>query len=168
MSALLKIVGQAERVFAILAFAIMAIALLADVISRKLFQTGLIGATEVAVFGMVALAMFGIGIATDSGAHFRTNFLDGVVPERLRPAVNRVASVITAIFFVIFAVLSVIMVWESVNLGDRTAILRVPVWALQLIVLVGFATNAVRYGVYALKPELKPDDRPGETAQEAS
>ena len=71
MRSLLAFLSAAERWAAVAAFAIMTLALLADVISRRLFQTGLIGAVEIAVFGMIALAMFVIGVATDHGAHLR-------------------------------------------------------------------------------------------------
>ena len=171
MSALLKFISRAERWLAILAFAVMTLALLADVISRKAFQTGLIGSTEVAVIGMIALAMFGVGIATDEGAHFRLSVLDALIPKALAPAIDRIASVLTATFFLVFGALAFNMVLESAVLGDRTEIVRAPVWVLQTILLIAFITNALRYLIYALDPKLKPDDRPAdrpEAAEEAA
>jgi len=81
MRALLNVIGAAERWLTIAAFALMALALLADVISRRIFLTGLIGATEIAVIGMVAVAMFGIGVATDTGAHLRPRLFDFLIPK---------------------------------------------------------------------------------------
>lgn len=161
MSALLKLLSSAERWAAILAFAIMTIALLADVVSRRLFQTGIIGAVEIAVFGMIALAMFGIGVATDHGAHLRATAFDFLVPAPLRAGVARLASLLTAVFFIVLTVFAGWIVAESFLLGDRTAVLRAPVWALQTILLLAFASNAIRFLIYFADPALKPEERVG-------
>lgn len=161
MSSILKFIAAAERWAAVFAFAIMTLALLADVISRRLFQTGLVGAVEIAVFGMIALAMFGIGVATDHGAHLRPTVFDALIPKPLRGFVERFASLVTGIFFLILTGFAVWIVAESFMLGDRTPILRAPVWALQVILLLAFASNAARFLIYFANPALKPVERVG-------
>ena len=168
MSRLLEAIGRAERWITITAFALMALALLADVISRRLFLAGLIGATEIAVMGMVAVAMFGVGIATDEGAHLRPRLFDALIPRSLDAAVGRLSSLVTAVFFAIFAGLSAWMVTESFVLGDRTEILRAPIWTLQALIFIAFATNAVRFLAYALDPSLRPSEDLEESAAGAA
>jgi TRAP-type C4-dicarboxylate transport system permease small subunit len=158
MSALLAAIARFERWASLLAFALMALSLLADVISRRIFMTGLIGATEVAVIGMVAVAMFGVGVATDHGAHLRPRLFDALIPAPLEPVMVRLSSAITAVFFAVFAALSGWMVWESVILGDRTEILRLPIWTLQAMIFIAFATNTARFAIYAARPELRPSE----------
>lgn len=158
MSAILTAIGRAERWITIAAFALMAVSLLADVISRRLFMTGLIGATEVAVIGMVAVAMFGIGVATDEGGHLRPRLFDALIPKSVDSAMNRAASAVTGLFFALFAGLAAFMVIQSMMLGDRTEILRAPIWTLQAMIFLAFATNAVRFFIYALRPDLKPSE----------
>ena len=158
MTGLLGGLARFERWASLLAFALMAAALMADVVSRRIFMTGLIGATEVAVIGMVAVAMFGIGVATDHGAHLRPRLFDGVVPKALEPVMVRLSSAVTAAFFAVFAALSGWMVVESVILGDRTEILRLPIWTLQAIIFIAFSTNMIRFAIYALRPELRPGE----------
>ncbi|MFP4519138.1 MAG: TRAP transporter small permease [Oceanicaulis sp.] len=158
MSGLLSLISRTERWITIAAFALMAVSLMADVISRRLFMTGLIGATEVAVIGMVAVAMFGIGVATDEGGHLRPRLFDALIPKAAEPLVNRVASAVTGLFFAVFAGLSAFMIAQSFVLGDRTEILRAPVWALQAMIFLAFATNAVRFFIHAARPDLKPSE----------
>ncbi|XBQ16667.1 MAG: TRAP transporter small permease [Oceanicaulis sp.] len=158
MSALLRTIGLVERWITLIAFALMALSLMADVISRRLFMTGLIGATEVAVVGMVAVAMFGIGVATDEGAHLRPRLFDALIPAALSPMIDRIASAVTGLFFAVFAGLSAWMVIQSFVLGDRTEILRAPIWTLQAMIFLAFATNAVRFFIYAARPDLKPSE----------
>ena len=168
MSALLAFIGRAERWITVFAFALMALSLLADVISRRLFMTGLIGATEVAVMGMVAVAMFGVGIATDEGAHLRPRIFDALIPKSMEAVFGRLASVVTALFFAIFAGLSGWMVMESFALGDRTEILRAPIWMLQALIFIAFATNAIRFMIYAINPMTKPSEDLEESAAGAA
>ena len=158
MSAVLSFIGRTERWITIAAFALMALSLMADVVSRRLFMTGLIGATEVAVIGMVAVFMFGIGVATDEGGHLRPRLFDALIPKSIDELVDRLASAVTGLFFALFAGLAGFMVLQSVVLGDRTEILRAPIWTLQAMIFLAFATNAVRFFIYAARPDLKPGE----------
>ncbi|KAA5805253.1 TRAP transporter small permease [Alkalicaulis satelles] len=158
MRGLLAFIGQAERWATIGAFALMALALLADVIARRVFMTGLVGATEIAVIGMVAVAMFGIGVATDAGAHLRPRLFDALIPKSAEAVMDRLVSAVTAVFFALFAGLAVWMVGESALLGDRTEILRLPVWALQVMIALAFISNFIRFAAYAADPSLKPSE----------
>lgn len=168
MSAFLSWIGRIERIVTLAAFALMALSLLADVISRRLFMTGLIGATEVAVIGMVAVAMFGIGIATDEGAHLRPRVFDALIPKRFDAGLARLASLVTALFFALFAALATWMVIQSAVLGDRTEILRLPIWTLQAMIALAFATNAIRFLIYAAEPALRPSEDLEESAAGAA
>jgi len=158
VSAVLSFIGRTERWITIAAFALMALSLMADVVSRRLFMTGLIGATEVAVIGMVAVSMFGIGVATDEGGHLRPRLFDALIPKSIDELVDRLASAVTGLFFALFAGLAGFMVLQSVVLGDRTEILRAPIWTLQAMIFLAFATNAVRFFIYAARPDLKPGE----------
>lgn len=152
----LETIGRLERAICLVAFAVMTVALLADVVSRKLLQTGLVGATEVAVMAMVALSMAGIGVATDGAAHFRLNALDRLVPAGLEAFFDRLAALITAAFFAVLLALTLLMISQALALGDRTEILRVPIWILQCFLALAFLTNMSRFAIYALDPSLKP------------
>lgn len=160
LKSILNALGRLERLICILAFAVMTLSLLADVVARKAFQTGLVGATEVAVMAMIALSMAGIGVASDQAAHFRLSILDSLVPDTLEKLIERIAGLMTSAFFVILLILAVIMVGQSYSLGDRTEILRAPIWILQCFIILAFATNAMRYGLYAVSPELRPSADP--------
>jgi TRAP-type C4-dicarboxylate transport system permease small subunit len=168
MSAILGAVSRFERWATMLAFALMAVSLLADVISRRVFMTGLIGATEVAVIGMVAVAMFGVGVATDAGAHLRPRVFDALIPKAFEGAMGRASSLVTAAFFAVFAGLAGWMVVQSFVLGDRTEILRAPIWALQAMIFLAFTTNTLRFAIYAARPELRPSENLEDSAAGAA
>jgi len=151
LSAVLGFIGRTERWITIAAFALMALSLMADVVSRRLFMTGLIGATEVAVIGMVAVSMFGIGVATDEGGHLRPRLFDALIPKSIDALVDRLASAVTGLFFALFAGLAGFMVLQSMAL-----------------IFLAFASNAVRFFIYAARPDLKPGEDLEESAAGAS
>jgi len=68
------------------------------------------------------------------------------------------ASAVTGLFFAVFAALSGYMVAESFALGDRTEILSAPIWLLQSVIFLAFASNAARFFIYAARPDLKPSE----------
>ena len=91
-------------------------------------------------------------------------------PEPWRLAVRRIADALTALFFLVFGIIAVFVVAESYALGDVTSVLRWPIWPLQCAIALAFLLNALRYGVFARRPDLRPDDEsrrvPGVAAEE--
>ncbi len=163
LASVLGAIGRTERIACGAAFVVMAGALIADVFSRQVFATGLVGAPQVGVVGMIAVAMFGMGVATDHGQHLRPRLFDGLFPAPVQPTIERIANVLTAMFFAGFGVLAALVVAESMALGDRMAVLNWPIWPMQLIILAAFATNAVRFAIYAIDPGLTPQQDLPET-----
>jgi TRAP-type C4-dicarboxylate transport system permease small subunit len=147
-----------ERVACAMAFIVMAGALIADVGSRLFTGAGILGAPQVGVIGMIAVAMFGFGIAASKGAQLRPRFLDFVFPKSWDGALDRIADFITGVGLSALGVLCAIMAGEAMRLGDVTSVLRWPIWPMQIIIVVGFATNAIRYFIFALAPALRPRD----------
>ena len=82
---------------------------------------------------------------------------------------GRLAVLRAALFaFALFAGLAAFMVIQSMMLGDRTEILRAPIWTLQAMIFLAFATNAVRFLIYAARPDLKPSEDLEETSAGAA
>ncbi|MCG8444026.1 MAG: TRAP transporter small permease [Caulobacterales bacterium] len=156
LAGLLGVIGRAERALCVLAFFVMAAALIADVASRQLFSTGLIGAPQIGVVGMIAAAMFGMGIATDAGSHLRPRLFDALIPARFSALVERLADALTAAFFALMGGLAVMVVAESFALGDRMAVLNWPIWPMQIMIAAAFGTNAARFAVFSVQPSLRP------------
>ena len=161
MARFLNAIGTVERALCVAAFAVMSVALIADVVARELFSTGLVGAPQIGVVGMVAAAMFGMGVATDSGAHLRPRLFDRLVPEHLSDLIDRIANAVTALFFLGMGVLAVLVVGESFELGDRMAVLNWYIWPMQAMIAAAFLTNALRFAAFCADPSLKPPDDAG-------
>ncbi|MEM6627567.1 MAG: TRAP transporter small permease [Pseudomonadota bacterium] len=167
---ILSALKRFERMACGVAFLVMAAPLMADVARRLIVGSGILGAPQVAVVGMIAVAMFGIGVAADEGAHLRPRFLDGVFPKRWKPTIETIAHALTALFFAGLALIAFAVVDETRRLEDVNSVLRWPLWPVQAIIFLAFLLNAVRYAIYAVSPELRPieeADRVPEALEEA-
>jgi TRAP-type C4-dicarboxylate transport system permease small subunit len=147
-----------ERMACAVAFVLMAGALIVDVGARLIGGAGVLGAPQVGVVGMIAVAMFGFGIAAQTGAQLRPRFLDFLVPRAWDGAIDRLADAVTGAMLALLGVLCVLMVEEAARLGDVTSVLRWPIWPIQAIIAFAFLANAARYFVFATYSELRPRD----------
>ena len=137
-------------------FAVMSLALVADVASRLTLGHGIVGAPQLGLLGMLVTAMFGVGLAADAGEHFRPRVLDKYCPTKWEGAMVRIGHALSAAFFLLLAGVAAYVAWESWLLGDVTSLLRWPVWLLQGVLVVALAFNAVRYAAYCARPVLAP------------
>lgn len=167
--AFLAALSRFEKIACVIAFVVMAGALVADVLTREITGSGILGAPQVGLIGMIAVAMFGFGIAAQSGGQLRPRFLDGVFPKAWSPALDRIADLVTALGFAVIGVLAVVMTRESAMMGDVTSVLRWPIWPMQAIIAIAFLTNTLRYLVFFAFPALRPgEDLEPETALKES
>jgi TRAP-type C4-dicarboxylate transport system permease small subunit len=156
MKTVLAMISAVERWLCMLGFAVMAIALVSDVGARLFLGHGIVGAPQFGLVGMLVTALFGVGMAADTGEHFRPQVLDRFVPQRLEGTLVTVGHLVTALFFSLLVGLSVWVAAESARLEDLTALLRWPVWMLQLVFVFAFGFNAIRYFAFAVIPALRP------------
>ena len=158
MKLLLLWLHRCEQALCALGFAVMAAALAFDVGARILLGRGLVGAPQVGLVGMLVTAMFGIGLASHAGEHLRPRFMDGWCPPGWQPALRRIGDSLTGVFFFGLAALAGIVAFESYGLADVTPLLRWPVWLLQGVLVVAFASNGARHALFAWRPALAPEE----------
>lgn len=157
---LLRLISRIEKTLCAAGFLVMSLALVADVAARLTLGYGIVGAPQLGLVGMLVTAMFGVGLAADAGQHFRPRVLDKYRPAGWEGAMVRIGHALTSAFFALLATVAAWVAWESWQLGDVTSLLRWPVWALQGVVAVALAFNAVRYALFCARPDIVPPQRP--------
>lgn len=182
IAAALRALSRLERLVCVMAFAVMAGALITDVGKRVLGRlagwldalpmlsgladaaasaglgSGLMGAPQVAVIGLIAAAMFGFGVAAQQGAHLRPRLLDAIFPKAWTPVLTRVADAVTAAALGGLAWLAAAMTFESAAFGDVLSLLRWPIWPIQSVIALAFGLNALRYFLFSLRGDLRPQE----------
>lgn len=156
MKDLLAALHRVERTIVIVAFSGMVGVVFADVLAREVTGIGLPWARQVGVYFNIVVVMFGIGLASAAGSHLRPRFADGWLPARWEFQLAFLQHALFALFCVGFAAVATDMVITSVRLDERSEILRLPVWPIQAVIPLVFGIAALRHGIYAVRPELRP------------
>ena len=151
-----EIIYRFEKVVALLAFSVMTLVIIADVVSRKLAGHGIAGAPRVAVYAMIIASLISFGLASHKGRHLRPRFADGWLPEGW--GIIRLQEGLTALFCLVFAVAAVQVVYDTYLLQETSRMLRIAIWPMQTVIPLAFFIGAVRHGLYALYPEIRPDE----------
>lgn len=163
--ALLTWLRAIEAGAAIACISVCGALLMADVLSREVIGQGIPWAQRVAVYSATFAGMLGFALAIQSGEHLRPKFLDGIIPEAIRPAVARAGSLLSAAVFVFLAYHSWLFVHSSFLSGYRGVALEIAVWPMQLILPYAFVSASLRYLAYAIFPALAPAEGVQEVAQ---
>ena len=162
--ALLAVIGRAERAVTFVAFLLMIGVVFADVVSREVTGTGLHWARQAGVYANIFVVMVGIGLASADGAHLRPRFADGWLPQAAEPVILRLKEFLMAAFCAGFAWVGFGVVAETFTLQERSAVLRTLVWPVQAVIPTVFCVAALRHGLFALYPALRPDEASGGAA----
>jgi len=154
---MLAVIAKFEQGITLLAFAVMTLVIIADVISRKATGLGIVGAPRIAVFAMIVTALASFGLASDKRRHLRPKFADTWFPETWNSWLTRLQEYLTAAFCLGFAVIAVGVVEETYALGETTRMLRIPVWPMQALIPAVFFIAAFRHAVFGTFLELRPE-----------
>ena len=145
-----------ERITAVTLFAFMAIVVFADVAAREITGLGIGGAPRLAVYAFIAMALISFGLASQSAEHLRPRFADTLFPDSWEPALQRIQESLMALFCIVFAWVALGVVSQTAELGEVSRSLKIPIWPMQAVFPLTFFLAAIRHGLFALYPALKP------------
>lgn len=154
---LLQALNRLEAFAATIAYLIVAGLLIGDIVGREVFASPIHGAQKIAVYGAIVAGFLGLSLATADNMHLRPSFLDGVIPKRYEPAINRLSDCTACVFFLAMAVVGAMFVNESMKYSDRAAVLYWLLWPIQIVIPYALTTTAIRHGIFALWPETRPN-----------
>jgi TRAP-type C4-dicarboxylate transport system permease small subunit len=156
-----------ECLIAVAAFGFIAVVLIIDVAGRELLTpifrllgithaAGIYAAQKMCVYALVIGSFCGIGVATATGSHLLPRLGFGWVPASFGPTMNRIADLVTGLFFCGVAWYGWVYVESSMQAGLRAQAFNMPIWPIQLAIPVGFLSAGLRYFFFAAWPALRP------------
>ncbi|MEO0412824.1 MAG: TRAP transporter small permease subunit [Pseudomonadota bacterium] len=152
----LNVLTRLERTLAVFLFAFMALIVMADVVSREITGLGISGAPRLAVYAFIIMSMISFGLASQSAEHLRPRFADALFPKSWEIPLQRVQEGLMTLFCLIFAWVAGSVVTETKALGEVSRSLKIPIWPMQSVFPLVFFIAAVRHGLFALYPAIKP------------
>lgn len=159
MRSLLEGMRRAELAVTTAAFVVLVTVIFADVAVRRVTGSGIVWAREIGVMANIVLTIIGIGLASADGTHLRPRIFDRVVPAHWDTVMTRLQEALTALAFAVLAVIASMVVRETIELDERSIVLRWVVWPIQASLPIAFAVATVRHGLFALRPDLRPRER---------
>ncbi|MBX3642722.1 MAG: TRAP transporter small permease [Rubrivivax sp.] len=158
---------RVECLIAVAAFGFIAVVLILDVAGRELLgpiykafdlkgSPGIFAAQKMCVYALVIGSFCGVGVATATGSHLLPRLGFGWVPAAFGPTMNRIADVVTGLFFCGVAWYGWVYVQSSMQAGLRAQAFDMPIWPIQLAIPVGFLSAGLRYFFFAAWPALRP------------
>ncbi len=155
----MKFLFQLERGVACAAFGILIVVIFGDVLIRTVWGSGLYWARQIGVYANVILVMFGIGLASAANSHLRPRFADHWLPKSWAPFLAHFGELLMTLFCLTFTLVAFDLVRETFLLDVRSVVLRIIVWPIQGVIPLVFALATLRHGMYALWPDLRPEER---------
>ena len=152
---LLQVLQKFEQRACCIAFIILATVLFADVVLRSFLGSGLPWSHQVGVYANMVVSLLGLGLASVGDNHLRPRFADHILPISWEPVMVRLQPLVTALAFVLFAILSIELVLESIRLQERSTVLQTLVWPVQCLLPLAFGLAAFRYGLFVVYPTLQ-------------
>ena len=156
VKSILKILTGIESVLACVAYSIVAFLLIGDVIGRELLSSPIHGAQKMAVYAAIVAGFIGLSLATADNMHLRPTFLDNVLPARFNASLGRLSDSFACLFFLGMAIVGLLFVRESMRFEDKAAVLYWVLWPIQMIIPYAFLSTALRHGLFAAYPDVKP------------
>jgi TRAP-type C4-dicarboxylate transport system permease small subunit len=124
----------------------------AQILLRNLFETGLPWADPVLRLLVLWLGLAGALAATRENRHIRIDLVPRLVPFSVRLWLNRAGFVFTALVCGILGWHGARLVWFEYQDGTSVAA-GIPAWLAEIVIPVGFALMALRFGLLALHPK---------------
>jgi len=123
----------------------MVIIVLAQILLRNIYQSGILGGDELVRHLVLWIAFFGAAIATRSRAHVKIDAVKNIIPEHWQPYSDVVVSLFSCIVCCVLAYASCQFVYIEYQVQEHSAFFNLPAWMMQIILPAGYLIIALRF-----------------------
>ena len=145
--------ARLEDGVAVIAYILTAVLLASEIVAREVFGTTLLGSGIYAILSSATAGFLGFALATRASSHLRISAFDGFVPERWRASHARFADLLAACIFLGFAFFAGQYVAESFEFNDRVAVIMIPRWPFQMVMVYAFVSSALWHFTFFMHPD---------------
>lgn len=156
MKAFLSFLQRVETAVAVIAFAVVASMLFADVMAREFFGNGIFAAQKIAVYATAVAGMLGFAVVVGVHGHLRPKIVDKAFPESWNPVMDRLGDLVSAGICVFMGCIAAGFAYTSFEVGEVGMVLLNKLWWMQAIIPYAFFSSALRFLVYAMVPSTRP------------
>ncbi len=134
-----------EKVFLVIGISVMTLVVFFDFILRELFDGGFIWAKELAAFLMIWVGFIGASYATKENKHLVVGIPEKLFPPRMLPYVSLIVNMIVVSVTLFLAYLGFEYVSETKVFAEKSLVLKIPLWIVQVIIPASLVMIAIRF-----------------------
>ncbi len=138
------IVNGVEVSILVFCVAALAILLMTNVFMRTFFQS-IYFAEEVSKFLVMLTTFTGVSYGVRKARHIRMGAFLDLMPPKMEKTFIVCISLISALVMGIMAYFSYLYLMNAMNMGHKTAALRMPSWTFYVIIPIGFSLACIQY-----------------------
>jgi C4-dicarboxylate transporter DctQ subunit len=150
---MISYLSRFEKTVAALFMGIMTVLVIMDVLSREIMNEGIPWAQKAAVYLMIWGGFIGAILVTEKAAHLRPEVADKLWGEKGKLIFVRVQNLVMLSLSAVFSYYAFLYVQESFSFGDKSIVLQVPLWTLQLIIPYTFISMGLRNIFFLMNPD---------------
>ena len=111
----------------------MVIIVLAQILLRNIYQSGILGGDELVRHLVLWIAFFGAGIATRSRAHVKIDAVKIIIPDRWKPFSDMVVSLFSCIVCCVLVYASCQFVYIEYQAQEHSTFFNLPIWMMEIV-----------------------------------
>ncbi len=120
-------------------------------VAARLMGVSLSAIQELSGYGAIWLTFLGVGYTLRAERQVRVDLITRMVPERVRAVMFFIGDLACLVFSIIMIYKGIYLVGLSHEVGRVTQLIRLPIYALQIILPVGFVVFALESIAHAVK-----------------
>jgi len=140
-----RVVTRIEDFLLALFLGLMVLTVLLQILMRNFFQSGILGGDDLIRHLVLWIAFIGAGIATRSKSHVKIDVITSFAGRHQKKYLDLVVSLFSAMVCAILMVAAIQFVHIEFQVAAHSQFLNMPVWALQIIMPIGYLVISVRF-----------------------
>jgi TRAP-type C4-dicarboxylate transport system permease small subunit len=134
-----------EDFFIELFLGVMVIIVLAQILLRNVYQSGIPGGDELVRHLVLWIAFFGAAIATRSRAHVKIDAVQNAIPDRWKPFSDIVVNLFSCIVCGVLVYASCEFVYIEYQSQGHSTFFNLPIWMMEIVLPAGYLVIALRF-----------------------
>ena len=149
--------AKLEIGIATIAFSLMMVDVIAGIIMRKFLKLPFPWGEEMARYLMITGILAGLGICARNRVHMKVDIFVSLLPKLPQRILNIFSDLVTLGCYIFLVILTVLFIQANSTLGQVSASLKIPIYYVYYILLVGFSLALIEHIIlliqdYILKP----------------
>jgi TRAP-type C4-dicarboxylate transport system permease small subunit len=146
-----RIFTKTEDVLLNFFLAVMVLMVLAQILLRNFFQSGILGGDDLVRHLVLWIAFFGAAIATRSNSHVKIDVVTHLAGTTARKIMEVLVSFFSCGVCAVLVFASTHFLIIEIDAANHSQFFNLPVWAMQIVMPLGYLVITVRFALNGIR-----------------